>query len=146
MSMQNSIYGGSPGPSWYVFDKIHIGPANSLLANASHDNIFLGRYVLVKYCENVLDPIVRQTLEELVRAGGLESDIQDITEDKKQYFNNYKKEHTQQSYDRVVFQKIYKNNSISYHPICNLHAIQNVIISPDEENYRKLEWDDTYLN
>ena len=55
MSMQNPIYGGVPGPSWYVFDKVHLGSAKTLLEQASSDGIFIGRYVLVKYCEGLHD-------------------------------------------------------------------------------------------
>ena len=129
MSMQNSIYGGIPGPSWYVFDKVHVGSAKDLLNQASSDGIFIGRYVLVKYCEGLLEVEERSLLE------SYNSEIEitdDPTGDKKSYFLNYQADGAIQSYDRVVFQKIYKNNQITYHAICNLHQIQNIIIQPGE--------------
>lgn len=129
MSMQNSIYGGIPGPSWYVFDKVHIGSAKDLLNQASSDGIFIGRYVLVKYCESLLEAEERTLLESLSSETQI---LDDPTGDKKLYFTSYKQDGATQSYDRVVFQKIYKNNKITYHAICNLHQIQNIIIQPGE--------------
>ena len=151
MSMQNSIYGGVPGPSWYVFDKVHLGSATELINNAVDDGIFIGRYVLVKYCEGLLENEVRTAIEELANNPYATEDNDSLdTEDKRQYFIYYRKDNSQQSYDRVVFQKIYtkKGNKITYHPICNLHAIQNIIISPEEGGGGGIDYNaaNIYLN
>ena len=98
--MQNPIYGGVPGPSWYVFDKVHLGSAKTLLEQASSDGIFIGRYVLVKYCEGLLDAEERNFLESLISEVEI---TDDPTGDKKSYFLNYRADGATQSYDRIVF-------------------------------------------
>ena len=120
--------------SQLIFDKIVIGSATSAFKTANTDNIFIGRYILVKYCNEVLTSAERNELEKLAqKAGTTEADIVEPTPDKINYFKHYKQDGAMRSYDRTVFQKIYSINSniCTYEPICNLNEFQGTTINPD---------------
>ena len=147
----NLIKNNFQSSSWYIFDKIVLGSAASALRAANSDNIFIGRYILVKYCDGILTSDERHELEMLAqKAGATEADIINPTADKINYFKHYKQDGAIRSYDRTVFQKTYsiKNNACTYEPICNLNEIQNTAVDPDGDGditIVGIDWVD-YLN
>lgn len=131
MDPRTSIYHNVPTPSWYIFDKIKTSSAATLLEEANTDNISIGRYVLVRYCDGLLTAEQRATIEQMVETQ-TPINSNSLTQDEQDYYNNYKAEleaNPQRffsSQDRTVFQKIYVGDNIKfcYWPICNLHDLK----------------------
>ncbi len=131
----NNIYGGFYYPGTpFVFDKTYttLFEANS---NCAIDEVLIGRFVLVKYCEAILTHSVKQQIQEgiiIPTPGSAEQE----------YYTNYliDKQHDYQDSDRVVCRKLYKNNQYYYEPIVQLtidittgeiqQAVEEIVFNP----------------
>jgi hypothetical protein len=113
--MNDNIYGGITIPSSpFIFDKIYNNYAAAKTA-ASIDGVMYGRYVLIQYCESLLDYNDRTQIENL-----FSPPTENV--DKQKYYNNFVVDN-RISYDRVVLQKIINNDIEEYRIICCLHPI-----------------------
>ena len=116
MSNINGFYEGQITPHWNEIDKIHYGAASTL--NPQEDNIFLGRYVLVKYTKFVYS---QDTINVLITTSKAELSGNDLI-----WRNCYDADNTQEKMmgncDGVVFKKIYDNTlqAVTYTPIAQL--------------------------
>lgn len=148
--MSNNIYGGITYPnSPFSFDRTYDN-YKMAMDNAANDGILIGRYILITYCDDVLSYGERYDLDRYVIEGVEPPPFYyiDLRKTKfKEPYNTYVKNFEQDknffgeltnSYDRMVFQKVYKNNKVTYIQIVSLslslsettHAVAGV----DEEN------------
>lgn len=93
--MFSNIYKGQT-TGWYEFDKIIYGNATNL---DPKDEIMLGRYILLCYCETAFTEAEKLEIEK--------SNGSDLSEDRKQYYENFQKDKV--SKDRMIYKKVYDN-------------------------------------
>lgn len=109
----NYIYNGITTPQWNQIDYIHFGSASSL--DAENDNILLGRHVLVKYTHTVF---TQDQKYQLMNGVGEANNFADAELWKECY--NQDGGENNPDYDGVVFQKVFKENTMQYIPIAQL--------------------------
>lgn len=108
--MQTNIYKGQT-TGWYEFDKIIYGNATSL---NPEDEVMLGRYVLLCYCETAFTEAEKLDIESRESNDGL-------TDDRLDYWNNYNIDKI--SKDRMIYKKVYKYNQAKYVEIGKINEI-----------------------
>ena len=109
----NLIFPGSAEvPSWYIIDKIHLGPACNL--DPVNDNILIGRYIIVKYCETEFPQDKKQLLQ------NSQNTSSELTEDEIVWITNYALDKDQgllYNKDRMIYQKVYKDSALQYQEV-----------------------------
>lgn len=108
-----NIYNGINYPhSSFVFDKIYRNYIEAQ-SNVATDNILLGRYVLIAYCDVAFSQNARKEIE----VADLNTWEQGTPE--YEYWNNFQKDN-KHSYDRIVLRKIWKDDKFTYEQVTNL--------------------------
>ena len=141
----NYIYNGIVTPQWNQIDYIHFGSSSSL--DAENDNILLGRYVLVKYTQTVF---TQDQKYQLMNGVGEANNFADAELWKECYSQDGGENNP--DYDGVVFQKVFKENTIQYIPIAQLStnisprvfASDYLTIEDAEDTYVSLADDDIH--
>ena len=130
----NLLYGGLSYPdNSFSFDHIY-SSKTEMDSMVEEDNVLLGRCVLVAYCDMALTQDEKNLIEIAVTGGYAfndkikewlepikEEDEEKVTQNYKDYFDNFEKDSCISS-DRVVFRKIYKDNKYQYQEIATLSA------------------------
>lgn len=117
MATSENIYGGNTYVnSSFVFDKVYDNFKDAM-DNVTKDEVLLGRYVLIKYCDKLLDWNTRLEIEGLTGPK-----YSNPTTDEQKYYNNFleDKEDYQRSYDRIVLQKVWEKGQMSYKEMASL--------------------------
>lgn len=127
----SNIYGGMTiQGSPFIIDKIYDNYAAAVDA-AADDGIYVGRYVMIQYCDDILDYYIRSSIESAVKNGTGSG----WTNDKHNYYTNYKVDYdysnSTYSYDRTILKKIYKDNKLQYELICCLHPMSGSAYTDD---------------
>lgn len=124
MIAQDGFYSGLVTPRWNEIDKIHQGPASTLDPT---DEIFLGRYILVKYTKNVYGQDDRYRI--IASNGEGLTDAMEI-----EWYNCYQADKEAHLYDSdgVVFKKIAENGKLIYTPIAQLSTTYSSASIPGE--------------
>lgn len=135
------IYGGVSQPSWPVIDKVYETKKQALEA-AAQDNVMLGRFVLIKYCETELPAARKIEIEALPTSEGLVGD-------ELQYYNSYHNEAAEAfgySKDRMVLQKIAQRIGTryvsTYSEICYLNQTGDTSNAPRGIILERVEYND----
>lgn len=107
----------------FTFDHIYCSykEAQDALTKTGEDKdqVLIGRYVLVAYCEQALKQDVRNHIESLAN-----SDMPNpypATTSEYNYFQNFIADN-KVSYDRIVLRKVYQDNVYTYQPIASLNS------------------------
>lgn len=122
--MAENLYGGISYPNTsFIFDKVYpsYNEAQAALIKTGEDKdqVLIGRYVLVAYCEQALKQDVRNHIEALANSNA--PNPYPTTTSEYNYFQNFIAD-GKVSYDRMVLRKVYKDNVYAYQPIASLNS------------------------
>ena len=112
--MAENLYGGISYPNTsFIFDNIY-SSYKETKEKAAEDNILIGRYILIAYCNTAFGKDARINLETAVNNGYTPIKLTDSDTDEDKYKQHYYEDKTFTkkaiSKDRVVCRKVYKNN------------------------------------
>ena len=111
----------------FAIDKVY---SNRTQLDAAEDQILLGRYVLIRYCDEPLDWETRELLHQIDNDDS-EIIYEELDDNLKQYVDNYRIDRSSypniihpdlklMSYDSTVWRKVYINNAFKYEAVANL--------------------------
>lgn len=107
----------------FTFDHIYSSYSEAVAAltrtGEDKDQVLIGRYVLVAYCEQALKQDVRNHIEALANSNM--PNPYPTTTSEYNYFQNFIAD-GKVSYDRMVLRKVYKDNVYAYQPIASLNS------------------------
>ena len=124
--MKHILYGGQTVPSWYVVDKVFTSDATAYgkneLLKPEEDNVALGRYVLVNYCDTCFTD--DKKLELIANIDTYNNPpITDEDKWKISYLRDNESVKNPRSFDRMIFQKTCINGQLIYREISYLVAV-----------------------
>lgn len=107
----------------FTFDHIYSSYSEAVAAltrtGEDKDQVLIGRYVLVAYCEQALTQDVRNHIEVLATSNM--PNPYPTTTSEYNYFQNFIAD-GKVSYDRIVLRKVYNDNVYAYQPIASLNS------------------------
>ena len=111
--MLTNIYKGQT-TGWYEFDKIIYGNARDNLDPV--DEVMLGRYILLCYCDTAFTEDEKLEIEN-------ETSGENLLDDRFDYWENYNAD-GKVSKDRMIYKKVYKDKKIQYIEIGRINEIK----------------------
>lgn len=116
--MNKNLYGGINYPaSSFVFDKVYSNYTEAM-EKISNDEILIGRYILVAYCDTAFTQDERN---KIIATDKEQKYMGEELTDEQKFWNNFFDD-GKICNDRKVYRKIYKNNTYSYEEIAQLNS------------------------
>ncbi len=119
--------------SSFIFDRVYKN-YKTAQESATSDGVFVGRYVLIAYCESALSQDQRNKIE------GSSNKLNNWSQSEKDYHDNYL-EDSSKSYDRHVLRKVFNGENLVYEDIASL----NPALSDDSIAVLGVKQDDLLL-